>query len=42
VKRLFATTGHGDVKALNGALKGRYRLRVASGAPFSVSIRQAA
>ena len=25
---VFATTGHGDVKALKGALKGRYRLRV--------------
>ena len=24
----FATTGLGDVKALKGALKGRYRLRV--------------
>jgi len=25
---VLATTGHGDVKALKGALKGRYRLRV--------------
>jgi mRNA-degrading endonuclease RelE of RelBE toxin-antitoxin system len=25
---LFSATGHGDVKALKGALKGRYRLRV--------------
>ena len=25
---VFATTGHGDVKALKGALRGRYRLRV--------------
>jgi mRNA interferase RelE/StbE len=25
---LFAATGHGDIKALKGALKGRYRLRV--------------
>jgi len=25
---VFATTGHGDIKALKGALKGRYRLRV--------------
>jgi mRNA-degrading endonuclease RelE of RelBE toxin-antitoxin system len=25
---VFATTGHGDVKALKGALKGRYCLRV--------------
>jgi mRNA-degrading endonuclease RelE of RelBE toxin-antitoxin system len=25
---VFATIGHGDVKALKGALKGRYRLRV--------------
>ena len=25
---VFAATGHGDVKALKGALKGRYRLRV--------------
>lgn len=24
---VFAATGHGDVKALKGALKGRYRLR---------------
>lgn len=24
----FAATGHGDIKALKGALKGRYRLRV--------------
>ena len=24
----FATDGHGDVKALKGALKGKYRLRV--------------
>ena len=24
----FATTGRGDVKALKGALRGRYRLRV--------------
>jgi mRNA interferase RelE/StbE len=24
----FATSGRGDVKALKGALKGRYRLRV--------------
>jgi mRNA-degrading endonuclease RelE of RelBE toxin-antitoxin system len=26
--KCFAATGHGDVKALKGALKGRYRLRV--------------
>ena len=25
---VLAATGHGDVKALKGALKGRYRLRV--------------
>ena len=25
---VFADTGYGDVKALKGALKGRYRLRV--------------
>jgi len=25
---IFAATGHGDVKALKGGLKGRYRLRV--------------
>jgi mRNA interferase RelE/StbE len=25
---VFAETGYGDVKALKGALKGRYRLRV--------------
>jgi len=25
---VFAATGHGDVKALKGALKGRHRLRV--------------
>ena len=25
---MFAATGHGDVKALKGALKGRHRLRV--------------
>jgi mRNA interferase RelE/StbE len=25
---VFAATGHGDIKALKGALKGRYRLRV--------------
>ena len=25
---VFAATGRGDVKALKGALKGRYRLRV--------------
>jgi mRNA-degrading endonuclease RelE of RelBE toxin-antitoxin system len=25
---VFATTGHDDIKALKGALKGRYRLRV--------------
>jgi mRNA interferase RelE/StbE len=25
---VFAATGRGDVKALTGALKGRYRLRV--------------
>ena len=24
----FAATGHGDIKSLKGALKGRYRLRV--------------
>jgi len=24
----FATSGRGDIKALKGALKGRYRLRV--------------
>jgi mRNA interferase RelE/StbE len=24
----FAASGHGDVKALKGALKGRYRLRI--------------
>ena len=24
----FAATGHGDIKALKGALQGRYRLRV--------------
>ena len=26
--KTFAATGRGDVKALKGALKGRYRLRV--------------
>jgi mRNA-degrading endonuclease RelE of RelBE toxin-antitoxin system len=25
----FAATGRGDIKALKGALKGRYRLRIA-------------
>lgn len=25
---IFAASGHGDVKALKGALKGRYRLQV--------------
>jgi hypothetical protein len=34
----FAATGLGDVRALNGALKGRYRLRVAKWRIFSASI----
>jgi hypothetical protein len=32
----FAAAGYGDVKALKGALKGRYRLRVGKCASFSV------
>jgi len=31
---LFALTGQGDVKALKGALKGHYRLRVGKGRVF--------
>ena len=38
---VFAAAGRGDVKALKGTLKGRYRLRLASGARSSVSIRPA-
>ncbi len=35
----FAATGLGDVKALKGRLKGRYRLPVGNGASFLASIR---
>ena len=34
----FAATGLGDVKALKGALKGRYRLRVGKWRSFFSSI----
>jgi mRNA-degrading endonuclease RelE of RelBE toxin-antitoxin system len=39
---LFAATGYGDIKALKGVLKGRYRLRVGKWRVFSVSISLAA
>ena len=38
----FAVTGLGDVKALQGELKGSYRLRIGKWRTFSFSIRLAA
>ena len=34
----FTADGRGDVKALKGALKGRYRLRIGKWRAFSASI----